>query len=329
MDLTQPWWDQNIVAQTSIAGRLFAVNGDIQILDKGAINALLFNKQLQADYQIEDLYSLVLNGQWTLGKMLEISAQISEDLNGDGIMDDNDRYGLLYYRDSIPAFLTGTNSFIASKDANDIPYMTFNTEKVFNALDAMYEVIYDETVAFHTMRAFGDGGFIIEGNRMFQNNQALLKYVRMTEIEGLRGMDTDFGILPFPKYDQAQENYLSLVNASIGSALAVPVTANPEEAGAVLEAMAYEARYTLLPAYYEITLKGKITRDDDSEAMLNIIFSNMTYDIGGVYDIGGLVGEIMYHTMTLGRNMASWYERNEPRALRDLERLVEAILDMD
>ena len=329
MDFTQPWWDQNIVSQTSIDGRLFAVNGDIQILDKGAINAFVFNKQLQADYQIENLYELVKTGKWTLAKLLELSKQISEDLNGDGEMDENDRYGLLYYRDSIPAFLTATDEYIARKDENDLPYMSFNTEKVYNALDSIYEVIYDETVAFHTMRAFGDAGFIIDGGRMFQNNQALIMYIRMTEIEGLRGMDTDFGILPFPKYDENQQNYLSLVNASIGSALAVPTTANPEVSGAVLEAMAYESRYTLLPAYYDVMLKGKVSRDSDSEEMLNIIFSNMTYDLGGVFDFGGLVGELMYHTMNLGRGMLTFYERNESRAQRDIDRLITSILDTD
>ena len=329
MDLDQPWWDQNSIAQTSIMDRLFSVNGDIQILDKGAINAFVFNKQLQAEYQIEDLYYLVKDGKWTLGKMLEISRLISSDLNGDGEMDENDRYGLFYYRDSIPAFLVGAGEFIARKDAEDIPYMSFNSERVFTVLDSIYEVIYDEDVAFHTMRAFGDAGFIIEGTRMFQNSQALLYYIRMTEIEGLRGMDTDFGVLPFPKYDENQQNYLSLVNASIGSALAVPSTAEAEVSGAVLEAMAYESRYTLIPAYYEVTLKGKISRDDDSEEMLNIIFGNMTYDLGGVYDLGGIVGELMYHTMTLGRNMASFYDRSEPRAIRDIDRLIDNFSAMD
>jgi len=329
MDLTQPWWDQNIISQTSISGRLFAVTGNIQILDKGAINAFVFNKQLQADYQIEDIYSLVKTGKWTLGKMLELSRQISEDLNGDGKMDENDRYGLLYYRDSIPAFLTATDEYIARKDENDLPYMSFNNEKVYNALDSIYEVIYDETVAFHTMRAFGDAGFIIKGGGMFQNNQALLMYIRMTEIEGLRGMDTDFGILPFPKYDENQKNYLSLVNASIGSSLVVPVTANQDISGAVLEAMAYESRYTLIPAYYEVTLQTKISRDNESEEMLNIIFSNMTYDIGGIYDFGGIVGELMYHTMNLGRGMLTFYERVETRAERDIDKVVTKFLEMD
>jgi hypothetical protein len=329
MDLSQPWWDQNIINQISIAGKLFAVNGDIQILDKGAINAFVFNKQLQADYQIEDLYSLVKEGKWTLAKLLELSKQISSDLNGDGIMDENDRYGLLYYRDSIPAFLTATDEYIARKDSDDLPYLSFNSEKVFNALESIYEVIYDENVAFHTMRAFGDAGFIIKGGAMFQNNQSLLMYIRMTEIEGLRGMETDFGILPFPKYDENQKNYLSLVNAMIGSALCVPATANPDISGAVLEAMAYHSRYTLLPAYYDVMLKNKVSRDVDSEEMLNIIFGNMTYDLGGIYAFGGIDNELMYHTMTFKRTMASFYEKNESKAQKDIDKLVTNILEID
>jgi hypothetical protein len=332
IELTNPWWDQNSVEQISINHKLFAVNGDIQILDKGALNVLLFNKQLQAEYQVEDLYGLVKGGQWTLGKMLEISRQVSADLNGDGMMDEHDRYGLLYYRDSIPAFLVGAGEYIARKDADDLPVMSFNTERVYSVLDSMYEVLYDTDVAFHTMIAFQDAGFIIYGNAMFQNNQSLLKYVRMTEIEGLRGMETDFGILPFPKYNEQQENHLSLVNASIGSALTVPVTADAEISGAVLEAMAYESRYTLIPAYIEITLRGRITRDDDSEAMLDIIYGNMAYDLGGVFDLGGIVGELMYHTMDMhlprGRGMQSFYERREGQIERDIDRIVEAFLDM-
>ena len=325
MDLSQPWWDQNCVSMGSIDNKLFAVTGDIEILDKGAINAFVFNKQLQADYEIEDFYTLVKSGKWTLAKLLEISKLISFDLNGDGIMDKEDRYGLLYYRDSIPAFLTAADEYIARKDANDLPYMSFNNEKVYSALESIYEVIYDESVSFHTMRAFGDAGFIIEGNKMFQSDQALLMYIRMTEIEGLRGMDTDFGILPFPKYDENQKNYLSLVNASIGSALAVPSTADPEISGAVLEAMAYESRYTLLPAYYDVMLKNKVSRDSDSEDMLNIIFNNKTYDLGGIYDFGGIVGELMYHTMTFKRTMASFYEKNENKANKDINKLIDSI----
>jgi hypothetical protein len=329
MDLTKPWWDQNCVKMASIANKLFVANGDIQILDKGAVNAFVFNKELHKNYQIEDIYSLVKNGKWTLEKLLELSRLISEDIDGDGKMDKNDRYGLLYYRDSMPAFLVGTGEYIARKDENDLPYMSFNSEKVYNALEAIYDVIYDETVAFHTMRAFGDSGFIIEGGKMFQNSQALFMYIRMTEIEPLRGMETDFGILPFPKYDENQKDYISLVNAFIGSGLCVPTSADPDVSGAVLETMAYESKYTLLPAYYEAMLKNKVSRDSESEEMLNIIFSNITYDLGGIFAFGGIDSELMYHTMTFKRTMASFYEKNESKAQKDIDKLIDKISALD
>lgn len=332
MNLTQPWWDQNSVEKLSIANKLFAVTGDIQILDKGSLSAFVFNKKLQANYEIEDLYSLVKTGKWTLDKMLEISKKISEDLNGDGSMDENDRYGLLYYRDAMPAFLAGTDEYITRKDSNDLPYMSFNTEKVYSALESIYEVIYDETVAFHIMRAFGENDasqFIIKGGNMFQNDQSLLMYVRMTEIETLRGMSTDFGILPFPKYDENQKNHVSLVNSYIGSALVVPATADPEISGAVLEAMAYESRYTLIPAYYNVTLKTKVGRDEESSDMLDIIFGNITYDLGGLFRFGGIETELMNSTMTLGRTMASFYEKNEGKAANDIDKVVTKILELE
>jgi hypothetical protein len=292
----------------------------------------VFNKKLQQDYQIEDLYSLVKSGKWTYAKLFELSKKISEDLNGDGVMNHEDRYGLLYYRDAMPAFLAAAGEYIARKDENDVPYLSFNNEKVYSALDSIYEVIYDESVALHIMRAFGDNDesqFIIKGGNMFQNNQALLMYVRMTEIEGLRGMNTDFGILPFPKYDENQLNYISLVNSYIGSALVVPTTADPEVSGAVLEAMAYESRYTLMPAYYDVTLKTKIGRDNESSDMLNIIFGNITYDLGGLFRFGGIESELMNRTTTLERTMASFYERNERTAQREIDRLIEKLLELD
>ena len=332
LELSNQWWDQNSVKSLSIADRLFAVTGDIQILDKGSLSAFVFNKQLQADYQIENLYSLVKDGKWTFPKMLEISKLISDDLNGDGVMDENDRYGLLYYRDAMPAFLAATGECIARKDADDMPYMSFNTEKVYNALDLIYEVIYDDTVSFHTQKNFGESDtaqFIQKGVNMFQKNQALLMYVRMTEIEELRGMDTDFGILPFPKYDEAQSSYISCVNSYIGSALVVPATADPEVSGAVLEAMAYESRYTLMPAYYQVTLKTKVGRDEESEEMLDLIFKNITYDLGGLFRFGGIESGLMNNTTSFTPITASFYEKNESKAIKDIDKVVEKYLGLD
>ena len=42
-------------------------------------------------------------------------------------------------------------------------------------------------------------------------------------------------------------------------------------------------------AYYDVTLNGKVARDDESSEMLDIIFgSAMTTDIGLAFELGGL-----------------------------------------
>jgi hypothetical protein len=42
---------------------------------------------------------------------------------------------------------------------------------------------------------------------------------------------------------------------------------------------------TVKPAYYDRTLKGKHARDDESQEMLDIIFSTRNYDVGWIYYI--------------------------------------------
>ena len=44
----------------------------------------------------------------------------------------------------------------------------------------------------------------------------------------------------------------------------------------------------MTPAYYETTLKHRDARDDESEEMLDLIFDNKKFDIGAIYNFGGI-----------------------------------------
>jgi len=151
----------------------------------------------------------------------------------------------------------------------------------------------------------------------------------MADVENLRGMNTDFGILPIPKYDAQQNTYLQTVSPYTGVVTAVPQSAgNPENSSIILEAMAYESKYILQPAYYDVVLSTKIARDDESGAMLDIIFNNRVYDIGDVFDFNGLGWEIIYMSMAYDRNIVSMYEKKEAGALKSIEKLTKAIQDL-
>ena len=47
----------------------------------------------------------------------------------------------------------------------------------------------------------------------------------------------------------------------------------------------------VIPAYYDVQLKTKIARDDESSEMLDIIFAGRKYDLGSIYDWGGLTSK--------------------------------------
>ena len=54
-----------------------------------------------------------------------------------------------------------------------------------------------------------------------------------------------------------------------------------------METMAAMADEIIVPAVYEVTLNGKVSRDDVSSKMLDIIFDNPSYDFITAFDFGG------------------------------------------
>ena len=332
INLEAPWWDQNCVKDLSIAGKVFGVASDMTLMDKDSTTAMVFNKQMQADYGMENLYKFVDDGQWTLDKLLELCKLVSVDVDGNGTFDDKDAYGFLYQRDTMTSFLSGCGEFVGGKDANDLPMLTLNTPKALEVLDKLYDILYDERYCFHVMKFFDPTsiGFTDGMNMMFQDDRGLFMWIRMADVENLRTMDTDFGILPIPKYNDKQDVYLQTVNPYVGVVTSIPqCTGSFDTASAVVEYMSYESKNILQPAYYDVVLYNKITRDEESSKMLDIIFANRAYDIGDVFDFGGLGSDLLNMTMTYDRNIVSKYEKKEASALKAIDKLVEKIQEIE
>jgi phage regulator Rha-like protein len=85
----------------------------------------------------------------------------------------------------------------------------------------------------------------------------------------------------------------------------------------------------LQPAYYDVALTRKFARDEESEAMLDIIFGNRVYDIGAVYAFGNVFIDLITLADTNNRNVASYYERRQGAMERDIERLIMRFEEMD
>ena len=237
-------------------------------------------------YPDDDLYQLVRDGGWTLEAMNGYAKDVYQDLNGNNEMDDGDQYGMIFTECFDGAVLAcGCGVEITSFDADGVPSIRFTQEP---------DRLIDFWDKFFPIRGGSEYYNVPGGGRLdvdtFVNNRILFSYgfLEYTTTK-LRGMDDDYGILPLPKLDTAQEHYISVMKDSI-HLYGIPTTvteAGLDAACAVLEASASFGYKTLQPAYYEYALINKFIRDEESVEVIDILSAYPVCDFGlQYYDLG-------------------------------------------
>ena len=143
-------------------------------------------------------------------------------------------------------------------------------------------------------------------------------------------MKDSYGMIPFPKLDESQANYMALVHDST-TLYCIPVTVqNIEMPCAVLEAMCAENYRTVTPAYYEVALKVKYTQDDISSQIIDMIHDNVRTDF--VYannycftsstKLGTIERTLMGMGKTASKNYMSEYDSIKSAVESDLENII-------
>ncbi|NLY68687.1 MAG: hypothetical protein GX067_02720, partial [Clostridiales bacterium] len=81
------------------------------------------------------------------------------------------------------------------------------------------------------------------------------------------------------------------------------------------------------PAYYEISLKTKYARDDESQEMLDIIFASTVYDLGNIFDWGGVFSLPANLTESASTDFASRYGKLEKSIMKNMEKTIEQYME--
>jgi len=316
LDLSKPWWDQRANEDLSIKGRMFFTTGDISVTMSSSVWVILFNKKLLKDYAIEDPYQLVRGGKWTFDKFAELSRQVNTDLSGAGIYDQYNLYGMIACDDIMHCALNSIGEKCAKINNNGEIELSLYNERTIAAMNKYMDFSYDKTNVFAFQRVSDDTAYT-----MFENDQALFfPHGTATAIK-LRAMETDFGILPFPKLDENQGGYYSPMINWWSLFVCVPILQeNAERTAVIIEALAAESRYTVRPAYYEKSLIGKYSRDEESHEMLDIIFATRTYDFGWYFNFGGYNDSLYTLFRTYNRDFTSMYEKGLSKAEKDVQK---------
>ncbi|MCL2519342.1 MAG: hypothetical protein FWF15_12345, partial [Oscillospiraceae bacterium] len=205
------------------------------------------------------------------------------------------------------------------KDADNIPYYDILTERSVSTFEKALKLINnDYTYSF--VKGWEDKKII----PMFANGNGLLLMTQIGIIQQLRNMEIDFGLLPVPKLNEQQEKYLLNIDGH-AQLMAIPITVREtEKVGAILEALSYYSHKYLVPAYYDVNLKTKFSRDNESSEMLDIIMDGRIFDFGYVYDNWVIAFQFQYLIREKAINYVSKIESLLPTAEAQLKKILDA-----
>ena len=322
IDFSKPWWCKSATDDLSFGNKIFLALSDFSISSNDHAYIVLFNKNLHQEYALENLYESVKAGSWTFDKMYDLIKDVSKDLDGDGKMTDVDLYGLILGGGQLNFFYAGGNT-VMKKDENNIPYYDILTERSI----LTFEKAFDICIGEHTY-AFSDWNDK-KVPPTFAGGHGLLMTTQIGIVPQLRDMDVDFGILPYPKLDERQEKYAEYVDGH-AQLMAIPITVqDTEKVGVITEALSYYARVYVVPAYYDINLKTKFSRDAESSEMLDIVMEGRVFDFGYVYDNWVVAFKFADQINAKKREFVSIIEKNLPAAERQLVKIIDAYESID
>ncbi|MBE6611749.1 MAG: hypothetical protein E7632_04595 [Ruminococcaceae bacterium] len=329
LDLSHSWWDQNSVKEYSIQGVQYAVKGDACFYSKGAPIAACFNKQLVETYQLDDPYQLVRDGKWTQDKMIEMATAVAGDTNGNQKVDEmQDTFGAIFEGSSLGYFMMGGGVDFSRVNSDGSIEMTMFSDRSVDIVEKLVPFFRTKNICLFDQDWYSkySSPFTDLFVPNFMENRALFYTNQLFMAMDYRAMEADFGILPIPKYDEAQESYYSTSNYSWEDLLIVPSTNRKlEVTGYVLDAMGYYTQQYVTPAFIDTTVLGKSIRDDDSAEMVQIIYDCHIYDIARVFSWGGLNEMISNMARKTKTDLASQYAGLESTIKAEMEKTIEAL----
>ncbi|MBR5311632.1 MAG: extracellular solute-binding protein [Clostridia bacterium] len=331
LDFSAPWYNQAFLETTNLNGNNYVIMGELSQTMISGTFSMFFNKTLFDEYYngSENLYDIVNEGEWTLDKMAALCEPLYTDTNGDGAANEGDTFGHFF----TDTKTLGADSFFGAAQIEylaktDDGTFVFNgtSERMVEFAEKMHKLLFQNN---NTLRTPNNNDQIMD---IMKNHQAVFTTWMLGGIDYLRDMEDDFGIIPMPKLNEAQEIYTSYIHDG-SSAFTIPVTAQKTDVtAAYLEAMSAESYRTVTPAYFETAIKSKYSRDSETSQMLDLIVSGVYLDYSYIYgqSLGAPIDVIrgILADATSCENSQSKLKGLEKATLKMFDKVVEKYQDL-
>ena len=339
IDTSEPWWYEDAIMELSVDNYNYRfLYGDFTITNIGKAGCVYYNKAIYEQYvsankDPDELYDKVLDGTWTLDEFHRLIKKSHIEKGGDG---STDIYGLaMTYAEWTHYLRESAGIRLYARDPNGMINISFNDERSIDFTNKLYALFFENEGTVNSLY----GG--VENKASFVNSTLLFDMNQLLGAlsEEMREMKDDFGILPYPKLDEFQDTYYTLIHNSSTSAC-IPISTDEdranEEISAVIEAIGSESYRSVSVAFYETALKAAYNRDDQSAQMIDIITgqhntvkSSLTKNF--VYEYAtslSAIGSIFHSLMVSGNtNFMSSYDATIGPAEQGLKDLIKLYKD--
>ncbi len=312
LNLKNEWWDQNANRDLAVNDLMFFTTGDIDAWDDMQQFIMMFNSTLYArdikDYTLEEFYQLSADGKWTYDKLYQIAKSYTKDINGDQAITSDDQYGMITWDDTIYTVFASCGGKVIEDVDGELTLPIFGNQLAQDCMREWTEWTKENGLNYSQS---GGGGVAI---KMFSEDRALFFLGRLSSLNNFRDMESDYGIVPVPKYTEDQTYNITCSPFHLNFVCTLNLDTEATMRGEVIESIAYYSKQYLTPAYREKTLEGQSARDDGSLETLKISAGNRIYDLGFYLRPGNITPELIYLYRAWSTDYASMYARVQSTA---------------
>lgn len=318
LDPERSWWIPDLRERYTVCDRLYYLTGKLDLSHYSAPACILYNKTVAESFSLPDMYAAVEAGDWTLDYMTEVASVISGG--------DIKRYMIGGAGGGLSMFFGGGFTLADIDEKGDIVLTETLTGDMVTYIDRLADIFGDDSITYNQVRVNHNGAEEFSDYDVFDGDGVLFWVDVLGRAFEMRTHDVEFGILPIPKRDASQKEYVSFANAWQVVGVFFPKNVKDEQlTGVVTEAMAALSEKYIEPAYLTKSLKGRSTYDEGSREVVDMLYGSQTADLADTYQWGDLVKTVNYACLGSTDSYVSSYSASARYAKLVINRLLKSV----
>ena len=277
LDLSKEWWPQNLRNEIAVFDDIMFLSGDIASSLILSIYGVFYNKTLAEAYGVDNIVQLVDDGEWTIDKLIEVTKTGYEDLDDVSGKSIGDQFAMTLDYWHADAIIQGCGFKILENSEDGIKISDeFFAPVMGDFIEKLGQWCSTDNVFNDDKYTGGPASAFLDSRSIFTINSFNLGF-------SLQETDINYGIVPIPKMNKEQQNYITTPANSYSMYSIGRQSKNAEDAGVVLQTLGYYGLLYSTPAVFEVTLQGKFSKDEDTMRLLNILKNGVQFDLGLLY----------------------------------------------